>query len=53
MKFLKNDLISGSDQIRDSFSKKDHSDRLVVIHNIPQPGVVQSIIETSLVANNN
>lgn len=43
-KFIKNDLISGSDQFQYIFFKKDHnnaqpftsSDRLIIIHNISQ-----------------
>ncbi|RVW58749.1 hypothetical protein CK203_116857 [Vitis vinifera] len=43
-KFLKNDLISGSDRFQDVVCERDHidaqpstlSDRLIVIHNVPQ-----------------
>ena len=43
-KFLENDLISGSNQLRNIFFQKDHlesqpstsSDRLIIFHNIPQ-----------------
>uniref|UniRef100_A0A803KS92 Retroviral polymerase SH3-like domain-containing protein n=1 Tax=Chenopodium quinoa TaxID=63459 RepID=A0A803KS92_CHEQI len=51
-KFLKNDLVSGSDEFRDNFSEKDHvevspinlSDRMVIVH-VPQvqPGVMQPV----------
>jgi hypothetical protein len=56
-KFLENDLISGSDQLKNIFFEKDHSesqpstssDRLVVVHNIlwVQTGVEWLIIEVS------
>uniref|UniRef100_A0A803N4B1 Retroviral polymerase SH3-like domain-containing protein n=1 Tax=Chenopodium quinoa TaxID=63459 RepID=A0A803N4B1_CHEQI len=51
-KFLENDLVSGSDQLRDNVSEKDHvevspinsSDRMVIVH-VPQvqPGVMQPV----------
>jgi hypothetical protein len=54
-KFLENDLISGSDQTRNIFFEKDHSesqpstssDRLVIVHSTPQvqTGVEQPIVE--------
>ena len=61
-KFLKNDLISGRDYLRNTVSKNDHSrnhpytssDRLIVIHNTPQVqiGVEQPIIEVPQVFDN-
>ena len=62
-KFLKNDLISGSDRFQDILSEKDHidaqpstsSDRLIVIHNAPQvqTGDRQPIIEVPQTADDN
>jgi hypothetical protein len=59
-KFLENDLISGSDQIRNIVSENDHSesqsstssDRLVIVYSTPQvqTGVEQPIIEVPQVA---
>ncbi|KAA8531817.1 hypothetical protein F0562_006466 [Nyssa sinensis] len=61
-KFLENDLISGRDHSRNTFSENDHSDnqpsissnRLIVVHNTPsvQIGVEQPIIEVPQVADN-
>ena len=54
-KFLENDLISGSDHIRNNIPEHDHAEfqpptsnnRLVIVHNIPQvpTGVEQPINE--------
>ena len=62
-KFLKNDLISGSDRFQDIVSEKDHidaqpstsSDRLIVIQNAlqVQTGDRQPIIEAPQIANDN
>ena len=62
-KFLENDLISGSDRFQDIFSEKYHidaqpstsSDKLIVIHNVPQVqlGDRQPIIEVPQIANDN
>ena len=61
-KFLENDLISGSDHIRNIVSKKDHSesqpstssDRLIIVHSTPQVqiSVEQPIIEVPQVVDN-
>ena len=58
-KFIKNNLISGSDQYQSIVSKKDQSftssERLVIIHNTHQVqiGVEQSIIEIPQAVDNN
>ena len=61
-KFLENDLISGSDKIRNIVSENDHSesqsstsgDRLVIVYSTPQVqiGVEQPIIEVPQAADN-
>ena len=63
LKFLENDLISGSERFQDIVSKRDHidvqpstsSDRLIVIHNAHQvqTGDGQPIIEVPQIADNN
>ena len=63
LKFLENDLISGSEWFQDIVSKRDHidvqpftsSDRLIVIQNAPQvqTGDRKPIIEAPQIANDN